>query len=177
MKKACIVFLCLGLMAASALLISWAGEKDALRRETERVKNSNTTLQTQWTKEKAEWEKTSEELKQQAEALRRENDDLTARLSDTNEKWLAASRQAQALSSREQQAVEALQKAKQEWNDQLRALSEQNEALSGKLENALTALLPLDGAEEDWFAFPQKEQDAAPAPLGRYTDKEIVTLQ
>ena len=85
MKKACIVLLCLGLMVSSVLLISWSGEKDALRRETARAKDRNAALQTQLSQEQAEWEQAGAELRDQAQKLRQENADLTARLSDANE--------------------------------------------------------------------------------------------
>ncbi|MBR6186029.1 MAG: hypothetical protein IKQ41_07155 [Clostridia bacterium] len=172
MKKACIVLLCLGLMASSVLLISWSGEKDALRREAARAKDKNAALQTQFSQEQAEWDQASAALKDQAQKLRQENADLTARLSDANEKWLAARQQAEALSTREQQAIDALKKAKQQWNAQLQTLAEQNEALSGKLENALTALLPIEETKADLFAF-AKEEAGLPVPPERVTEGEM----
>lgn len=178
MKKACIVCLCLGLLAASALLISWAGEKDALRREAARVQSSNTALQTELTERQAAWEKVSGDLKQQAEALRQENDALADQLSDANEKWRAARQQAEALSAREQQAADALRKAQLEWNEQVQSLAAQNEALSGRLENALTALLPPDEPPQDLFSAASQDREPEPAaPRARDVSGQTLLIQ
>ena len=142
MKKAITVLLWIALLASAVTLISWAGEKEGLRREVLSCQKKNESLRDLYDQAKDKWARASEALNAEKEQLATKNTLLSEQLLDAREKLKTAQSQAQTLSRQEQQA---------------------RDALAGRLSEALAVLLPMDEtAEPDACLFPSAPTDTAP---------------
>ncbi len=163
MKKAITVLLWIALLALAVTLISWAGEKEGLRREVLSCQKKNESLRDLYDQAKDKWARASEALNAEKEQLATKNTLLSEQLLDAREKLKTAQSQAQTLSRQEQQARDALALAQREWDQQLNAISREKDALAGRLSEALAVLLPMDEtAEPAAGLFPSATPDTAP---------------
>ena len=157
MRKAMTVILWLGLMVCAVMLISLAGQKNALRREVESETRKNQVLQNLYDQIKDEWTEKETALTQENSALLRD---------------------AKALTLERDALAEALKIAQQETQAQRRTadrLTAERETASGRLSEVLTMLLtPVPDlpagnveAEEELStpALPLPERNMQPVPF------------
>ena len=145
MRKAMTVILWLGLMVCAVMLISLAGQKNALRREWESETRKNQVLQTLYDQMKDEWTEKETALTQENSALLRD---------------------AKALTLERDALAEALKAAQEETQAQRQTadrLTAERETASDRLSEVLTMLLaPVpelpDGETK------AEEETPAPAP-------------
>ena len=159
MRKAMTVILWLGLMVCAVMLISLAGQKNALRRQVEEETRKNQVLQNLYDQIKDEWTEKETALTQENSALLRD---------------------AKALTLERDALAEALKAAQEETQAQRQTadrLTAERETASDRLSEVLTMLLapvpePDAGdpeAEEETpapaLALPLPERGVQPVPF------------
>ena len=143
MRKAMTVILWLGLMVCAALLISLAGQKNALRSEWASETRKNQVLQTLYDRMKDEWTEKETALTQENSALLRD---------------------AKALTLERDALAKALEAAREETQAQRQTadrLTAERETASDRLSEVLTMLLT---PVPDLSAASSEAEEAAPAP-------------